>query len=294
MQRQINSDLAISADFVYRHFIHLTERDLDANKYNRYVNGVQTPVLRICGSQPTDALPGAPCSQGGVGVIYSGGTSQYKALLVKLDKRFSHRYQMQVSYALQGQNGQNGVYNLDNWNQYYGPQSPRHLLNVSGIVDLPWKFQVSFISSYSSRGPFQPIIPGVDLTGSGISGFPLPGMGSALFNAGLGKGDLTRLINQYNQTYAGKPGPNPGTVFPTLTAPQNYDFGRNFNSQDLRLTKLFRWKDRYELQIFGEVFNLFNIANLGGYSNNLLDPAFGQPTSRAGNIFGRAGPGRSR
>ena len=290
VQRQINPDLAISADFVYRHFIHLTERDEDANKYNRYVNGVQTPVLRICGSQPGDSLPGAPCSSGSVGVIYSGGTSQYKALLLKMDKRFSHRYQMQVSYALQGQDGQNGIYNLDNWNQYYGPQLPRSILNVSGVIDLPWKFQVSFISSYTSRAPFQPIIPGVDLTGSGVSGFPLPGIGGGMFNFGLGQSDLTRLVNQYNHTYAGKPSPNPSTIFPSITLPQNYDFGRNFNSQDLRLTKFFRWKDRYELQIFGEVFNLFNIANLGGYSNNLLDPAFGQPTTRAGNIFGTGGP----
>jgi hypothetical protein len=290
VQRQIKPDLAISADFVYRHFIHLTERDLDANKYNRYVNGVQTPVLRLCGTQPGDGAPNAPCSAGGVGVIYSGGNQHYDALLVKLDKRFSHRYQMQVSYALQSKTGQNGVYNLDNWNQYVGPQINKSLLNVSGIVDLPWKFQFSFISSYSSRGPFQPVIPGVDLSGSGVSGFPLPGMGDALFNAGLGKDDLTKLINQYNQTYAGKAGPNPNQKFPTIAIPTNYDFGRNFNSQDIRLTKFFKWKERYELQILGECFNVLNIANLGGYSNNLLNPAFGQPTSRAGNIFGTGGP----
>ncbi|MGA2599776.1 MAG: TonB-dependent receptor [Bryobacteraceae bacterium] len=290
IQRQLKPDLAISADLVYRHFIHLTERDLDANKYNRYINGVQTPVLRICGSEPGDGAPGAPCSTGSVNVIYSGGTSQYTGLLVKLDKRFSHRYQMQVSYALQAQNGQNGYYNLDNWNQYYGPQLGRSVLNVSGIVHLPWKFEFSFISSYSSRGPFQPIIPGVDLSGSGVSGFPLPGMGSSLFNIGLNKGDLVRLVNQYNQTYAGKTAPNPSQVFPTITLPQNYNFGHDFNSQDIRLTKLFTYRERYELRIIGECFNLFNFANLGGYSNNLLDPSFGQPTTRAGNIFGTGGP----
>jgi hypothetical protein len=115
-------------------------------------------------------------------------------------------------------------------------------------------------------------------------------MGDELFNAGLGKGDLVRLVNQYNQTYAGKPGPNPSQKFPLITLPANYDFGRNFNSQDLRLTKFFRWRERYELQVFAEGFNIFNIANLGGYSNNLLDPGFGQPTSRAANIFGTGGP----
>lgn len=289
IQRQIRPDFAISADFVYRHFLHLTLRDLDANKFHRVINGVQSPVLASCPSELA-LVPSAPCSNGGVGVTYSGGRSVYKGLLVKVDKRFSHRFQMQVSYALQAQDGINGIYNLENWFQYYGPQNPRQILNISGIVDLPLKFQVSFISSYSSRTPFQPTIPGVDLTGSGIDGFPLPGMGDHLFNRGLGKSDLANLVNQYNQTYAGKKGPNPSQVFPTVTLPRNYDFGRNFNSQDLRLTKLFKWKERYEVQVFGEVFNLFNIANLSGYSTNLLDASFGQPTSRAGNIFGTGGP----
>ena len=289
VQRQVTNDFAISADFVYRHFIHLTERDQDVNHFYQFTNGVQTPAIPVC-SSALQLVPNAPCSNGSVNLITSGGTSKYAGLLVKAQKRFGHRYQMQVSYALQDQRGINGIYNLTNYFEYYGPQGSRNVLNVSGIVDLPWKFQVSFISSYQSRAAFQPVIPGVDLTGSGISGFPLPGMGDELFNAGLGKSDLVRLVNQYNQTYAGKPGPNPSQKFPFITLPANYDFGRNFNSQDLRLTKFFRWRERYELQVFAEGFNIFNIANLGGYSNNLLDPGFGQPTSRTANIFGTGGP----
>ncbi|HLJ51465.1 MAG TPA: TonB-dependent receptor [Bryobacteraceae bacterium] len=289
IQRQISNDFAISADFVYRHFLHLTERDQDLNLFNRFVNGVQTPVIPIC-SSAQQLVPNAPCSNGSVEVITSGGRSVYKGLLVKLDKRFSHRYQLQASYALQGQDGINGIYNLQNYYKYWGPQGPRSILNVSGMVDLPWKFQASFISTYSSRTPFQPIIPGVDLTGSGLEGFPLPGMSNELFNRGLTRSDLVNLVSVYNSTYAGKKGPNPNQVFPRITLPQNYDFGRNFNSQDIRVTKLFRWKERYEWQLFGEGFNIFNIANLGGFSNNLLDASFGQPSSRAGNIFGTGGP----
>jgi hypothetical protein len=197
---------------------------------------------------------------------------------------------MQFSYALQDQHGINGVYNNDNWFQYWGPQASHSILNISGVVDLPWKFQLSFISSYTSRGPFQPTIPGADLTGSGITGFPLPGMGDSLFNFGLGRSDLAHLVNQYNQTYAGKKSPNPNQTFPTVTLPAKYDFGHNFNSQDLRLTKLFRWRERYELQIFGEGFNILNISNLTGYSGNLLDAGFGVPTGRAGGTFGTGGP----
>ena len=132
------------------------------------------------------------------------------------------------------------------------------------MVDLPWKFQLSFISSYTSRGPFQPTIPGADLTGSGISGFPLPGMGDSLFNFGLGKSDLTRLVNQYNQTYAARRVRIQTRLSQPLRFPATTISATTFNSQDIRLTKLFRWHERYELQVFGEGFNIFNISNLTG------------------------------
>ena len=289
VQRQISNDFAITADFVYRHFIHLTQRDLDANHYYRYINGVQTPVIPICtGNQ--SSIPNYECSSGAIEVTGSGGTSVYRGLLVRADKRFSHRYQVQASYALQFQNGVNGIYNLNDVSQYRGVQGPEHVLNVSGVIDLPWKFQLSAISSYQSASAFIPIIPGIDLTGSGVSGFPLPGMGGSAFNRGLDKSDLVKLVQQYNSTYGGKAGPVPGQVFPTIALPTNYSFGKGTKSQDVRLTKYFTYRERYRLDIFGECFNIFNFANLGGYSTNLLDPNFGVATSRAANIFGSGGP----
>ena len=73
--------------------------------------------------------------------------------------------------------------------------------------------------------------------------------------------------------------------------------GDNFSSQDVRLTKTFSYRERYKLSIFAEGFNILNIANLGGYSSNLdqVTPTnqnftFGQPTSRAGQVFGSGGP----
>ena len=72
--------------------------------------------------------------------------------------------------------------------------------------------------------------------------------------------------------------------------------GDNFSSQDIRLTKKFTFRERYIFSVFGEGFNIFNIANLGGYSSTLdqVRPnqtfSFGQPTSRAGQVFGSGGP----
>jgi hypothetical protein len=150
--------------------------------------------------------------------------------------------------------------------------------------------QLSFISSFNSRQPFQPIVTGTDFYGTGVDQFLLPGGGTNQFNFGLGKGDLTKLVDQYNQAYAGRKGPNPAQVFPRITLPAQYELGHVFNSQDLRLTKLFRYKERVEWQVFGEVFNLLNTANLSGYVDNLLAPSFGQPSARFSSIFGTGGP----
>ena len=242
-------------------------------------------------------MPGVQCSNGPIGTTNSGGRGTYKGLLVRGDKRFSRRYQVGISYALQSDGNVYGIQklytpiaNLNNWLQNVGPSSPRHVLNISGVVEIPGGIQVSFISSFNSRSPFQPIITGADFYGTGVDQFLLPGSGTNQFNFGLGKGDLVGLVDQYNQTYGGKKGPNPAQIFPRVTLPSQFELGDMFNSQDLRVTKIFRYKERVQWQVFGEVFTLLNTANLSGYVDNLLAPDFGQPTARFSSIFGTGGP----
>jgi len=292
IQRQVTSDFAVTADFVYRHFLHETLRGVDLNHFYA-VNG---PVIPACTAANAE-VPGVECSNGPIQATISGGRGTYKGLMVRADKRFSHRHAVQVSYALASDQNVYGIRqldtpieNLNNWLQDIGPNSPRHILNISGLVDVPGGIQVTFISSFNSKLPFQPIITGTDFWGTGIDQFLLPGSGTNQFNFGLGKSDLIRLVNQYNQTYAGKKGPNPAQTFPFVTLPENFSTGHVFNSQDLRVTKFIKLSERWQWQVFGEVFNLFNTANLSGYENNLLAPGFGQPTARFSSIFGTGGP----
>ena len=285
VQRELARNLVLNADFVFRQFLH---HELGAPDYNRFFR-LQGPVIPRCvGAQAGN--PAARCSTSWITFFTPGDRSNYKGLLLKLDKRFSNRLQFTASYALAERHGINGIANQDNWFQTWGPQGARHLLNVSGLVDLPRKFQASFISSISSRGPVMPSIPVIDLDGDGSSGEPLPGVKHNGFNRGLDRSDLQRAVEQFNQNWAGKT-TSRGQRVPTLTLPANYQFGEPFSSQDLRLTKIFPFRDRYKLSVFGEVFNIFNIANLGGYSFDLTNLAgFGQPTSRAGQVFGSGGP----
>ena len=81
-----------------------------------------------------------------------------------------------------------------------------------------------------------------------------------------------------------------GCAIPRLTVPANYSFGDNFQAVDLRLTRVFTFREHWRLSVIGEVFNLCNAANPSGYASDLTSPSFGQPTSRANRVFGSGGP----
>ena len=44
------------------------------------------------------------------------------------------------------------------------------------------------------------------------------------------------------------------------------------------------------MSLIGEVFNVYNAANLSGHSGNLTSVAFGQPSARFTQVFGSGGP----
>ena len=73
--------------------------------------------------------------------------------------------------------------------------------------------------------------------------------------------------------------------------------GDSLISQDVRLTKRLRFNERLSLDLIGEVFNLFNVANYRDEANvtQVLDAvgtgrAFLAPVSRATSVFGTGGP----
>jgi hypothetical protein len=290
IQRDLGHDMVLDVEFVRRVFVNTLLGALDRNRFNRFINGVQTPVIPRCTSAAQAADVNAQCSTGAITFWTPAGRETYNGLLVKLDKRFSKRYLFTASYALTDRHAYNGISNLDQLDANWGVTGARHILNLSGLVDLPWGFQVGFISAMSSRGPLMPSISNVDLDGDGITTTPIPGVKYNCFNRGCDKEDLASAVTAFNTAYAGKRDAR-GQVIPTITLPASYEFGDWFSSQDVRVTKNFTFKERYKFSVFAEVFNLFNVANLGGYSFNLNNTAtFGQPTSRAGQVFGSGGP----
>ena len=75
-----------------------------------------------------------------------------------------------------------------------------------------------------------------------------------------------------------------------IALPAVFSNGDSFISQDLRLTRKIALNESLTLSLIAEAFNVFNIANLTGYSNVLNQPNYGQPGARVGQVFGTGGP----
>jgi hypothetical protein len=288
-QREIFRDFVVTADFAYRHFIHL-EYGGDLNHFDR-----SRPVISRCNSAQRND-PQALCSNGPINVVLPGGRVTYKGLLVRADKRLSHGFQVIGSYAYSSNTGTNGSgpgtgFNLDNWFENRGPVSTdiTHILNLAGVTRLPWRFEIGMNFSYSSAPPFSAYVGGIDFNGDGTRDDLLPGSTVNAFNRSLGRADLEQLVARFNQTYAGTRDSH-GNVIAFLTLPSRFSLGHNFQSLDLRLSRSFTLGERWRLSLMGEAFNLYNAANLLGYSGDLTSPAFGQPTSRVTQVFGSGGP----
>jgi len=320
VQRELARNLVLTADFVMRRSVHFGGHHdlfgLDMNRFNRprvtgirpdgTVDFVRDPVIPLCvGAQTQD--PKAQCSTGAINIYQSSANFRYTGLHVKVDKRFSGRYQFTASYALSKYTGFNGVIDFNNWHASEGYQGAdrRHRFTFSGIMELPTysgesrflrgffnTWQVSLISQMVSKPPLNASVGG-DVDGDGISTFLLPGVPFNGFGRSINKQELVALVDQYNKTFptvvTGKRTPQ-NQVMPVITLPANFDNGDSFFSQDIRVTRIIKLGERYKLSIFGEAFNLFNIANLSGYSSALNNPSFGQPSSRVGQVFGTGGP----
>lgn len=320
-QREIAQNLVLQADWVRRRSVKFGGQHsvfiYDRNRFNRAsisevdpVTGrgstTPNPIIPVCtGTQSLD--PKAVCSVGNINISHSGAMYTYTGLHVKVDRRFSNRYLFVASYALSKYTGHNGIINYDNFyeaDDYQGADRT-HRLTFSGVMELPSysggsrflraltnTWTVSLIWQSVSKPALTGTI-GIDHDGDGLSTFILPGMSYRGFGRGTDAAELRNLVAQYNQIYPTSVTGKRTTrdqVVPFINLPAEFDHGDTFHSHDVRVTRTIRITEQAQLQIIGEVFNLFNISNLGGYSGTLTSPNFGQPSSRAGGVFGTGGP----
>lgn len=342
--REILSRLVLSVDYVMTRgvkFGSLEGMFVDLNRWGRFdgynisATGTATllarhPVIPACtGTQSAD--PRAQCSLGPVQYAYPGILSRYQALNIKATKSFTRGLQFTGGFAMARNKSFVNVSDFDNlWDGFGNAGGLRHYrFTGSAIYQLPalqtsskvmrqvfngW--QVSTLMDMSTGPPISATLGSFDLEGDGTSTFRLPGTKPNSFGYGNSIADINRLVDEYNAKY---PAPaNPllaqipranrdalGNAFPYVVLPANFANADSFLTHDLRLTRNIRLAEKWRMTILAEGFNIFNIANLTGYSGTLdrvtrptvaggspTNPAFnfGQPTGRVNPIFGTGGP----
>jgi hypothetical protein len=201
-----------------------------------------------------------------VNLWVSTANNTYRALLLKIDKRMSNRYQFLVSYTLSAAKDTQATNLLgDRYGFFsierYGAADRRHRLVTSGIVQLPGDVQVSAIADFRSDLRFNPTT-GLDLNNDGYTG-DLP----AGILPGTGCRDLSLdAVNAFRRS-------RNLTEVTTTDCP-------GFANVDLRLSKSFRFGSGQRAEVIAQLFNVFNRANFNIPNANLTagnDPATGRP-----------------
>jgi hypothetical protein len=285
------------------------------------VSFVRNPVIPLCTAAQAAALdPNTYCSTGPINISSSGANRRYEGIQVKLDKPFGAGSQVSVSYSLARSTGFVEFTNYSDHRDAYGnlADSNRHNVTFSGVWNLPaydgssklWRglmnsWTVAVLSQLWSAPPLNTILTGLDLDGDGISRTLLPGTSHNSLGYGLSNQGLRALVSAYNDDVERRtrrvvnadgsisvirPRTPFNQIIDPITLPGVFSNGDSFISQDLRLTKKMPLNESFTLSLIGEAFNLFNVANLTGYSNILNQPNYGQPSSRIGQVFGTGGP----
>jgi hypothetical protein len=201
------------------------------------------------------------------------GVMNYKALLVRVEKRLSHRYQYTGSYTL-GRVTDNSfgatstgtvtdAYNPQ-WDEGYGNADRRHAFVGSGAYQMPGDVILGAVWTLRTSAPFS-ARAGRDLNGDGATTDYVPGT-----IKGMGNRDNATMMAAVNAYRAAN-----GLAPVTLVNNSN-----DYNRFDVRVSKSFPFGDKRRAELIGQVFNLFGRTNLGGigssFNTNALSNTFGQ------------------
>jgi hypothetical protein len=216
--------------------------------------------------------------------------------------------------------------------QFFGPanEDRLHQIGFSFLVDLPLGFRVNTgtkIKSGLASSMFLPLTSGgadeiyySDLDGDGVSEDPITGTNRGSFTTNRVTADnVNNIINKYNSTVAGTLSPaalalvQAGLFSPNqlkslgavLTSVQPAPIGQVnndwFYNTDIRVSKVFKIRERLTIEPMVECFNLFNIANyarlntsLDGGQGDVNGTPKGKEPTRVGQGSGSFSPGVQR
>ena len=259
VSRQLGAALAIHVDGVY-------------NKMTK------VPMAIDINPRSGGATGTRPLAQfGRVLQTQSIGWANYKALLLRLEKRFERNYMYTVSYTLASTEGNvssssflSTVTDSAHIEFDEGPNNSdrRHALVASGSVLLPFEINLGAVFTARSTMPFS-AIAGVDLNGDANITDYVPATTRNQFNRGSESAALA-AVNAFRATR-------------NLAAiPESQINSNEYYGVDLRASKSIRLTASQRVELVAQVFNLLNRTNLTAtWTTNALSPAFGSIASAA-------------
>jgi hypothetical protein len=201
---------------------------------------------------------------------------------VRLEKRYSQRYQYTASYTLArvrdnsfGATSTGTVTDFyhPEWDSGYGNADRRHTFVGSGAYLLPGDVTLGMVWTLRSTAPFSSRA-GRDLNGDGqnVDGQPTDYVPGTV--KGMGNRDNAAMLVAVNAYRAAN---GLGPISESSLSKNDY------NRVDIRASKAITLGGRRRLEVIGQVFNLFGRTNLGGigtsFNTNALSPTFGQLTT---------------
>ena len=229
------------------------------------------------------ALAGVP-ALGPIGDNTSVFRSNYNALNLTYRRKMANHFTVNANYVLSrsmaydGNSADFGNEPIDPLHPFqpidYGPtpSNETHEVSASGIVDLPWGFNIAPIMILSSAFPYN-CTQGIDFYG---------------FGSGQSAEHCVVLNSEPNNLTATE-SYSSAQILSCLglgTCHQvSFDslHGEPYFDLDARIGKMLRWHEHYNLNLFFQGFDLTNRANFGGdYTGNLLSSSFEQPAGYIG------------
>jgi len=213
VSQQLTPEVAASVDFV--HISGYNEYTFYNINYQKGIGGPRVTTTRY----------------GGITLLTSAGQSWYTAWQFSLTRPYLNDWQMQLSYTLSWADN-----TFDDPFQGYvfrssivrapSLQDERHRFVLSGIVNLPYDFQMSGVITLASPRPTG-VITGTDDNADGVLGDDYPG---GPYGRNSARPDPEKIMNWYKDV-------------------------------DFRITKYFDLMSGTRLGVIAEAFNLFNWTN---------------------------------
>jgi len=260
-EKQLIANMAVSADYV-----HASHRDL-------YMTQEINPGIRASTARTAGITRVLPTSQFAASVLtlVNAGTFEYNALQASIQKRYSHHYQVRLSYTYSKAHGtsrQPGA--IDNMTSYVtdpvtkvtdyhigdmeapGDQDRPHILSLSGAAEIPHTkgLNISGVWQYNSGTPYTLTDSNTDPNRNGNFEEPLP--------AGTYSGVASNINSITVENQGGFNGVR-GPDFQIASMRAAYQFRLPRNAQKIRA--------------YVDIFNITNHANFNNPTGDRRDAA---------------------